>query len=187
MTASLREAWVKPDCAIPDGMEKVMRCSPTALCLADEGLDDTPLVAINTGFVEATGYDADAVLGQNCRMLQPGGGAGPVTRRMRDFVADRTQTEARFVVPNVTASGKRFLNVVYMTRIVRKSFNSMILGSQFALMSGMEDAEVYERGLQEDLINLTRVLSETDWMMAGSMDAIANTHRILARYRFERE
>ena len=187
MTAALREAWVQPGCTIPEGMEKVMRSSPTALCLADEGLDDTPLVAVNTGFVEATGYTADAVLGQNCRLLQPVEGAGPVTKRMREFVADRTQTEARFIVPNVTASGKRFLNVVYMTRIMRKSFNSMILGSQFALKTGMEDAQTYERGLQEDLVNLTRVLSESDWMMAGSMEAIVNTHRILARYRFEQE
>lgn len=41
-----------------------------ALCLSDPNQPDNPLVWVNEGFERMTGYDAEEVLGQNCRFLQ---------------------------------------------------------------------------------------------------------------------
>jgi len=41
-----------------------------ALCLTDPDREDNPLVWVNEGFEELTGYDAEDAIGQNCRFLQ---------------------------------------------------------------------------------------------------------------------
>jgi PAS domain S-box-containing protein len=40
------------------------------ISIADNGQPDRPLVYVNGGFERVTGYDAEAVLGRNCRFLQ---------------------------------------------------------------------------------------------------------------------
>lgn len=165
----------------PDGLVRVFARSTVALSLASTARPDLPLVLVNEAFCKLTGYTPDQVLGCNCRFLQPDGGAGPVRERIREFLADTGADDARFVIPNVTRSGETFLNVVYMAKIRHERFTDYILGSQFALRTGGEHAESYELALREDLTSLSSVLSESSWMLLGSMDAIANTSALIAR------
>ncbi len=49
---------------------KTMDSSPIGISIADARQDDEPLIYINDGFVQLTGYPREEVLGQNCRFLQ---------------------------------------------------------------------------------------------------------------------
>jgi len=49
---------------------KTMDSSPIGISIADARQDDEPLIYINDGFVQITGYPREEVLGQNCRFLQ---------------------------------------------------------------------------------------------------------------------
>ena len=148
-------------------------------------MDDLPLVAINKVFCGVTGYGPDEALGRNCRFLQPPGGAGPVRERMHAFISDPAQGEARFVLPNITRAGEPFLNIVYMGKIARQGKPAYILGSQFKVKRANHGLASYEQALRSDLVSLSDILSEADWMLLGSMQAIANSSALLARHYLE--
>lgn len=166
----------------PPGLMNVFERSATALSLAHMSLPDQPLIAVNEAFCTTTGYSAEEALGRNCRFLQPPGGAGPVRDRMRAFIADCGLEEDRFVIPNVTRAGEPFVNIVYMAKLRHPDAGDLILGSQFADRTGRERTAVYERALRADLTTLSEVVIEGNWMLLGSMQAIANTSKLLAQH-----
>lgn len=172
---------------IPRAFEEIVGQSGVAICLADTALPDTPLVLINEAFCDATGYAPDEVLGRNCRFLQPPGGAGPVRARMREFLADKAQNNARFVVPNVSRDGSPFLNVVFMARVRSKGQSELILGSQFRVQQNHLDASSYETALKSDLQSLNHLFADDDWSIAGSMETLSNTMALVAKHRLEQE
>ncbi len=47
-----------------------MDASPIGISVADATRDDEPLIYVNDGFVELTGYSRSEILGRNCRFLQ---------------------------------------------------------------------------------------------------------------------
>lgn len=170
----------------PPGLMDVFARSSTSLTLADTGKPDQPLIAVNQVFCDMVGYSPDEVLGRNCRFLQPPGGAGPVRQRIRTFIADPKAAEDRFVISNITKAGERFLNIVYLAKILHRQGGSrLILGSQFADRMAGERARLYEEALVSDLTTLSKVVSEHNWMLLGSMQAIANTSALLARHHLD--
>ncbi|WP_435182556.1 PAS domain-containing protein [Halobellus sp. EA9] len=54
----------------PSLSEQTMDASPIGISVADATRDDEPLIYVNDGFVELTGYSRSEILGRNCRFLQ---------------------------------------------------------------------------------------------------------------------
>ena len=115
----------------PDGLIGLFERSNISLTIADFTQPDCPLVGANAAFLELSGYDANAVIGHNCRFLQPEGGAGPVRARMRRFLKQADELDGKFLIPNVTKQGEPFLNLVYMAKLQRDGETKLVLGSQF--------------------------------------------------------
>ena len=171
---------------LPEGLLALFERSTVSLTLADFEQPDCPLVAANARFFELCGYDPGEVIGKNCRFLQPEGGAGPVRERMRKFIRDDGEADGKFVVPNETKDGEPFLNLIYMSKLMRGDEPKLILGSQFRINSaraGMSD--LYDRSLKEDLRKLNLLTSESNWVVLGSFEALASSNSIIAQARYE--
>lgn len=50
--------------------KKTMDSTHVGITITDPSLPDNPLIYVNQGFVEMSGYSPDEVLGKNCRFLQ---------------------------------------------------------------------------------------------------------------------
>lgn len=171
---------------LPVGLVEVFDRSGVSLSIADYTTEDCPLIGVNSSFCELSGYDPEEVLGRNCRFLQPPEGAGPVRKRMRDYLADDRAVDAKFLIPNQRRDGTPFLNLVYMSKLTRNGQVIAVLGSQFAVTKAIQtDAALYERALAEDLRHLKLTMDERNMALLGSFEALASGHSIVAQSKLE--
>ena len=168
------------------GLERAFEKSRISLTLADMTLPDAPLIGVNEGFCDMTGYGPNNALDRNCRFLQPTGGAGPVRARMRQFLKDPAMEEEKFVVPNVTRSGEEFLNLVYMTKLNRRGKLAYVLGSQFNISGKSANAvDMYDQALSQDIVNIGSLAGENGMVVLGTYQSLASSHSLIAKTRLE--
>jgi PAS domain S-box-containing protein len=86
-----------------------------AMVLADPNLPDCPIVYVNRGFSELTGYAADDALGRNCRFLQGPLSDPETVARIRRAVDGREPISER--IYNYRLDGTGFWNLLYITPV----------------------------------------------------------------------
>lgn len=183
---AMAKAYFDESLDILDGVQAVFARSSIALSIADYTQPDCPLVGINDAFLKTTGYDPEQVLHLNCRFLQPDGDPGPVRYRMRRFIQDPEEKAGRFLIPNVSRDGRPFLNLLYLTKLTQNNEPRFILGSQFDVSAQINDEmEAYDLALTQDLSRLNLLTNETNWVVLGSLEAIASSHSIIAQSKIE--
>ena len=67
--------------------ERAMDEANVGIQITDPNREDNPLIYVNRGFVEQTGYSREEALGRNCRFLQDGDGDQPALDELRDAMA----------------------------------------------------------------------------------------------------
>lgn len=160
--------------------------SSVALCVADTTKPDSPLDGVNAPFCRLTGYGAEDVLGRNCRFLQPEEGAGPVRDRMRAFLADPSAGQSRFLLPNIRKDGSRFLNLVFLAKLIHGGRQVAVLGSQFEVKSRDNTlADLYERALTKDLERIEQDIGEHDLVFLENFTARASVQAVIAQSRLD--
>ena len=123
---------------------RAMDAAAIGLCLTDPNQPDNPLVYVNEGYQEMTGYDADEVLGKNPRHLQ-----GPETEpepneRMREAVANTEPCAVE--ITNYRKDGTPFVNHVEITPIFDDEDDLVhFLGSQADVTERHERERLLER------------------------------------------
>ncbi len=88
---------------------------PISITLADSTQPDLPLIYANRKFLEIVGYEADEVIGQNCRFLQGPATDPQVVAAIRQTIADGRQGEFHFV--NYRRDGTMFNNHMVLAPI----------------------------------------------------------------------
>ena len=172
---------------LADPFTDYLEGSNLSLSLADARVPDMKLSLVNDAFCKLTGYSRGEALGRNCRFLQPKGGAGPVTARMRHFLRDKTSKEARFLIPNETKDGRPFVNLVYMTKLYVGDRLDYVLGAQFdATHLGPDEASLYERSLREDVSRLSALSGESGHIFLGTFTVLANSAALIAQSKLSR-
>lgn len=92
--------------------EQAMAQTRMAVCLSDPHIADDPIVFCNQAFQQLTGYDAEDIIGRNCRFLQ-----GPDTdQRQVDKIREAIRTEDVVVVEllNYRKDGTTFWNTLHL-------------------------------------------------------------------------
>ena len=172
--------------ALSKGIQTLLADSNISLSIGHVSAPDCPLIAVNTAFEIISGYSRDEALGKNCRFLQPPGGAGPVRRRIREFMADDAQEASRFLVPNIRKNGEQFLNLIYMSKMTQGGTIKLILASQFDITANrLIDFSLYQRALQEDVRQLGYAAREAGMVLIGTCDQLAHSHSLIAQLRLD--
>ena len=92
--------------------EQAMAQTRMAVCLTDPRLPDDPIVFCNEAFQQLTGYDAEEIVGRNCRFLQ-----GPSTDQEQVGKIRNAIREEKVVVVellNYRKDGSSFWNTLHL-------------------------------------------------------------------------
>ncbi|MES3628618.1 MAG: ATP-binding protein [Longimonas sp.] len=110
----------RTDAEVKDLLQRTIEAANNSVVVTDMRQPDNPIIYVNQGFKNLTGYDEDEILGYNCRFLQrrPDGTmdndqAG--VRALREAVREGRYT--RVVIRNYRKSGEMFWNELYLTPI----------------------------------------------------------------------
>lgn len=169
---------------VPDELKVFFDNSPVALALAAPD-GDHPLVLVNRRFVLLTGYNAQDVVGQNCRVLQRDLDQKDVRAKLRAFLADETAANVRTPIVNFKKDGTPFVNLLYMSRLRLLSGDTRyIFASQFDVSRAHADKlEDYDRDLGATLTRLNPLAAESGIIVEGTLNTIANSATTIAQAR----
>ena len=104
-----------PASAIRESLTTAMAHSSAAMVLSDPNLADCPMVAVNRGFLDLTGYDEADVVGRNCRFLQ-GERTDPASPRRIRSCLDSGQGCIEWIV-NYRRDGSMFWNLLFISPV----------------------------------------------------------------------
>lgn len=138
---------------VKDLLKRSIEAANNSIVLTDPHQPDNPLIYINQGFMELTGYDEDEILGRNCRFLQ----IRPDGTRDDDQPAVRTLADAvergehcRAVIRNYRKGGEMFWNELYLTPVYDKDGRLVnYIGVQNDITERVRLNETLERRVQE--------------------------------------
>ncbi|MFB6293378.1 MAG: PAS domain S-box protein [Halonotius sp.] len=95
--------------------ERAMDEATVGITISDPSKEDNPLIYVNDGFVEQTGYSREAVLGRNCRFLQGDDRDQAALDPLRDAIA--TDESVTVELRNYRQDGEQFWNRLSVTPI----------------------------------------------------------------------
>jgi len=127
--------------------------APIGITIADMTTEGEPLVAVNDGFTRMTGYDAEKVVGTNCRFLQGEDTADEPVAEMREAI-DNGESIQR-TIRNYRKDGTQFWNEIVLAPIRRDGEVKNYVGFQQEATERVE----YENQLQTERDN-SRLLSQ---------------------------
>ncbi|MGA9580386.1 MAG: PAS domain-containing protein [Allosphingosinicella sp.] len=134
-----------------EGLLASIEHSPIASVITDPRLPDNPILAVNQGFCELTGYERDEAIGRNCRFL-----AGPDTEPDSRATLRRAVEDGRPALVELTnyrKDGSAFLNAVMIAPVFGEDGEvAYFLGSQMDVGAG-SGISVPRRQRAEELVS----------------------------------
>ncbi|MFQ3476958.1 PAS domain S-box protein [Halonotius sp. F2-221B] len=163
-------------------LERAMKEASLPLTLSDPGRADNPLVFVNDAFEETTGYEADEILGQNCRFLQ-GPETDPETvAALREHIeAEKSYTTE---IKNYRQDGSTFWNQLDITPIYDEDGTLLrYLGSQSDITEAYRNREIRRQLLSttQELMNANTGAEIADIVADAAVDIL--DHELTVVYR----
>jgi PAS domain S-box-containing protein len=97
--------------------ERAMDEANVGITISDPDREDNPLIYVNDGFVDQTGYTREDVLGRNCRFLQGDDRDQPALDELRDAIA--TDEPVTVDLRNYRKDGEQFWNRLSVTPVYK--------------------------------------------------------------------
>ena len=148
-------------------LKRSVEAANNSIVLTDPNQPDNPIIYVNQGFKELTGYSESEILGHNCRFLQrsPGGGRDeeqPAVRTLSRAVENGEN--CRVVLRNYRKDGEMFWNELYITPVYDEDERLVnFIGVQNDITERVRLNETMERRVQErtrELEQKTRELEQ---------------------------
>lgn len=131
--------------------ERAMNEAPVGIVLTDPHAEDNPIIYVNDGFTDLTGYESHDVLGRNCRFLQGErtreesvaqfrdaiDRREPVTVELRNYRADGTEFWNRVRIAPLFDDGDIEYFVGFQDDVTRKKTHEERLRSQTARLEAL--------------------------------------------------
>lgn len=96
-------------------LSRVLDAARTGISIADAREPGLPLIYVNRGFSELTGYSAEESLGRNCRFLQGPATSPTASARIREAL--QAGQDCRVVLKNYRKDGSTFWNELTLTPV----------------------------------------------------------------------
>jgi PAS domain S-box-containing protein len=100
-------------------LKKAVDASPNGIVMADPNQEDCPLVYVNKGFLELTGYAFHEVMGRNCRFLQGQDSEQPFLRDIREALQEPHKVTG--ILRNYRKDGTLFYNEITIGPVYSRS------------------------------------------------------------------
>jgi len=148
-------------------LKRSVEAANNSIVLTDPNQPDNPIIYVNQGFKELTGYSESEILGHNCRFLQrsPGGGRDEEQPAVRTLsCAVENGENCRVVLRNYRKDGEMFWNELYITPVYDEDDRLVnFIGVQNDITERVRLNETMERRVQErtrELEHKTRELEQ---------------------------
>ena len=135
-----------------------------AVCLTDPRRHDNPMVFVNEAFLRLTGYDADELIGRNCRMLQGADTDRATVAELRRAVEEEDVVVVELL--NYRKDGSAFWNALHLGPIYAEDGSlEFYFGSQWdvsevhAARADEHLARMFSRELAHRMKNMFAVIS----------------------------
>ena len=152
---------------------KRLDAGTVALSIADAALPDMPLCYVNPAFTAITGYPAERMIGENCRLLQDDLENEDARAKMRDALS--RAAPAQIVFRNRRADGTVFDNLVVIEPLTDREGNlAYVVGAQFALTPTTHPAKAQSAG-HEIASEIEKLLELNERLRATSRQALARS------------
>lgn len=149
--------------------ERAMSSAREGITIADAEGEDNPLIYVNEGFLEMTGYDRNWVLGRDCRFLQGEETDPAKVAEMRRAIEEEEPITVELV--NYRRDGEPFWNQVSITPIRNEEGTvSHFVGIQ---------QDVTEQKQRHDELRQAEKLAAIGEMSAGLMHEINNPNAFI--------
>ena len=89
-------------------LERAVAASQNGIVVTDAQLPDYPIIYVNSGYEQLTGYKASEIIGKNCRFLQGKNIDQPEKAKIKQALA--TNTECEVLLQNYRKDGTLFWN-----------------------------------------------------------------------------
>jgi len=154
-------------------LKRSVEAANNSIVLTDPNQPDNPIIYVNQGFKELTGYSEAEILGHNCRFLQrsPGGGRDEEQPAVRTLSRAIEQGEnCRVVLRNYRKGGEMFWNELYITPVYDDEDRLVnFIGVQNDITERVRLNETMERRVQER----TRELEQKTRELEQQRDALS--------------
>jgi len=154
-----------------------------SVSISDPEQADCPLVYVNEAFTKLTGYDAEDILGRNCRFLQGQATDTQEVAKIRQEI--ETGAKTRRIIMNYRADGESFANMIYIDPLKLPSGKKILIGCQFPALDMIPEFKDQNVELKSDVITIAKYLSKIRDTRARAMDLRAtNVSFMINSYMF---
>ena len=108
--------------------DRALSATPAGIVITDPRREDNPIIYCNAAFEKITGYEAEKVIGQNCRFLQKDDRDQPELNQLR--LAIQQQKGCQVVLRNYKQDGTMFWNRLTIAPVHDESGLTHFLGIQ---------------------------------------------------------
>jgi diguanylate cyclase (GGDEF)-like protein/PAS domain S-box-containing protein len=151
-------------------MEQAIAASSNGVVITDANQADNPIIYVNPAFETMTGYEADEVMGQNCRFLQGANHDQPALEILRSAIEE--QQECHVTLQNYRKDGTPFWNDLYVAPVFNADrYLTHFVGVQTDITEHKR-AEELLRQQEEQYRRIVETATEGIWML----DADSNTN-----------
>jgi PAS domain S-box-containing protein len=141
---------------------RAMEKADISFCLTDPKQPDNPIVYVNQGFEELTGYDEEEAVGKNCRFLQGEDTDPKNVAKLREAVEKDEPADVEIL--NYKKDGTPFWNRIYISPIYEDGEVVQYVGSQ----RDVTDTKKREKSLKKANARLNGLNEGVDAMASGA-------------------
>jgi PAS domain S-box-containing protein len=149
--------------------QRAMNTAPVGITIARAQETDNPLIYVNDGFLEITGYTRDEIIGKDCRLLQGEDTDPEPVEEIREAIQEERNITTQLL--NYRKNGEPFWNRLSISPIRNHD------GTVTHYVGIQEDVTVEKQ--QEAKLRRARIMSAVGDMSAGLMHEINNPNAVV--------